>query len=237
MILAIETATAVCGAALLDGETVVAEELSEEPHAHSEKLAPMIAGLLSRYASPIDAIAVSIGPGSFTGLRIGLSTAKGLAYAWEKPVVAVPTLEALALRALTATVPQQGDWLLPMIAARRGEVYTALYAVGEYPEERVEARALAMEGVADILPATGRVILMGDGVDGYRTVISRNEDKKGIEYIVPAREKRLCSAAAVGKAGYRRLRRSAFADLAALEPFYLKEFATTMKPHQRESAF
>ncbi len=231
MILAIETATAVCGAALLEGEHLIDEEQIEQPQAHAEQLAPMIARLLSRHGADIHAIAVSIGPGSFTGLRIGLSAAKGFAYAWEKPLIAVPTLEALAQRGLDRTTPAQGDLLLPMIAAKRGEVYAALYSAGAEPEERLEARALALESVAGMIPARSRVVLLGDGVDGYLPFTSGGEESKGIEYIVPAREQRLCSAAAVGRAGWRRLRRSEYADLAAVEPLYLREFFTTMKSH------
>ncbi len=231
MILAIETATAVCGAALLDGESLVAGEQIEEPQAHAEQLAPMIARLLSQHNAEVDAIAVSIGPGSFTGLRIGLSAAKGFAYAWEKPLIAVPTLEALAQRGLDEAVSAQGDFLLPMIAAKRGEVYAALYAAGTEPEERVEARALSLENVAEAIPGRSRVVLLGDGVDAYLPFSARDEESKGIEYIVPPREQRLCSAAAVGRAGWRRFDRSEFADLAAVEPLYLREFHTTMKLH------
>ena len=100
IVLGIETATAVCAVALVDDDVVRAERRYEIPQAHSEKLMECVDDCLKSAGlalSSIDGIAISIGPGSFTGLRIGLSVAKGLAFATDKPVVGVPTLEALAV--------------------------------------------------------------------------------------------------------------------------------------------
>ncbi len=130
IVLGIETATAVCAVALVDDDVVRAERRYEIPQAHSEKLMECVddclksAGLI---LSSIDGIAISIGPGSFTGLRIGLSVAKGLAFAAGKPLVGVPTLEALALQPVRKDIGEADDVIVPMIDARRDEVYTAIF--------------------------------------------------------------------------------------------------------------
>jgi tRNA threonylcarbamoyladenosine biosynthesis protein TsaB len=218
----------------MEGGRLVAESVVEEQQVHSEKLAPMIAALLEHHLpepAQLRAVAISIGPGSFTGLRIGLSAAKGLAYGWGKPLVAVPTLEALALRAVLRGNARKGDAILPMIAARRDEVYAALFVAGERSvEERIPARALLNDALGELLPGRGRLILMGDGADGFDPLRFKSGEKTGIEYIVPVREERVCSPAAVAAAASLRAERSEWADLAALEPMYLKEFFTTMNP-------
>ncbi len=231
MILAIETATAVCGVALLDGTALLAEAAIEEQQAHSEKLAPLIASLLSRHLpdpARLTAVAVSIGPGSFTGLRIGLSAAKGLAYGWDKPLIAVPTLEALALRAVLGGHARPGDAVLPMIAARREEVYAALYRAGDRAvEQRIAGRAIERGALDELFPAGGRVVVMGDGAEAFSPESRGPGEKAGIEYIIPGRAERVCSAAAVAIAAGNH----GNADLASLEPMYLKEFYTTIASH------
>lgn len=136
-ILAFDTATSACTVAVADGENLLAELTLQVPRAHSTRLMPLIAQAIEESGlakAELDGIAVGVGPGSFTGLRIGLATAKGLAYALGKPVVGVSTLRAIAY----GTGAQAG-LVLPMLDAKRGEVFAALYAVGDRnPETWVE---------------------------------------------------------------------------------------------------
>ncbi|MBI1804015.1 MAG: tRNA (adenosine(37)-N6)-threonylcarbamoyltransferase complex dimerization subunit type 1 TsaB [Ignavibacteriae bacterium] len=225
-VLGIETATAVCGAALAEDGRIVAENWFEAQHTHSEKLVILIDRTLQschRTVSQLDAIAVSIGPGSFSGLRIGLSVAKGLAIACNLPIVAVPTLRALALRAITERFVGQQGYILPMIEARRGEVYTALYEMrAESLNEIVAPRAVSASECSTMIPEDDLpVIVMGDGAEKFAEHWPR--------ITIPPREKRLCSAALVAVTGEQLVRRGSIVDTATLEPFYVKEFYTTMK--------
>ncbi len=123
MLLAIETATDVCAVALLDGERIVASRQTDVPRAHAARLAPMIAEVLADAAlraADLATVAVSVGPGSFTGLRIGIGTATGLCLATGAALVAVPTLDALVVAARDAGV---NGHLVAVLPSRRGEVY------------------------------------------------------------------------------------------------------------------
>ena len=129
LILLIETATAVCSVALANDNKILAEVHSEEPNAHSSKLSPFIEQIFAqcgKKVSQLDAVCVSSGPGSYTGLRIGVSTAKGLCYALGKPLLAVPTLQGMAAQ-YYAMHPEYRGMVCPMIDARRMECYTAIY--------------------------------------------------------------------------------------------------------------
>ncbi len=129
IILNIETATSACSVALAKDGAVIAAEETTEGLAHAEKLTLFIKNLMERVSMPLsalDAIAVGTGPGSYTGLRIGTATAKGLCYALDKPLIAVPTLKAMAMGA-AKKINRTDVLYCPMIDARRLEVYTALY--------------------------------------------------------------------------------------------------------------
>jgi len=136
-ILALETATSACTVAVTHGSSVLAELTLQVPRAHSTRLMPLVAQAIadSGFAkTDLDGVAVGIGPGSFTGLRIGLATAKGLAFALGKPCAGVSTLKALAY----GTGAQLG-LVVPMLDAKRGEVFAAVYAVGSHdPDTWVE---------------------------------------------------------------------------------------------------
>src|SRR5512142_395937 len=131
MLLGIETATTVCAAAVVRDGELLAEELVDERNVHAERLMGMIDAAFRRSGTTLEqmaGLAVSIGPGSFTGLRIGLSVAKGLVYASGKPLLPVPTLQALAQKAAGAPGTADGEEsILPVLDARRGDVYCALY--------------------------------------------------------------------------------------------------------------
>jgi tRNA threonylcarbamoyladenosine biosynthesis protein TsaB len=127
-ILALDTATSACTVAVTEDQNVLVELTLQVPRAHSTRLMPLVAQAVTDSGiakTDLDAIAVGVGPGSFTGLRIGLATAKGLGFALNKPCVGVPTLKAMAF----GTGAQLG-LVVPMLDAKRGEVFTAVYAAG-----------------------------------------------------------------------------------------------------------
>ena len=142
LILAIETATDRCGVALLSDRNLLVELLLTRPRSHAESLVPMIQEALSLArvsAAQIEVVAVSMGPGSYTGLRIGVSTAKGLAFASDATLVGVPSLDALALA--VADHASAGDHLLTAFAARRDEVYARLFIVADGRTSTIPAAA------------------------------------------------------------------------------------------------
>jgi len=163
LLLAFETATRAVSVALLRGGDLVAEELAPGDRTTAETLLPALDALLARAGltlAAVDAFAVSVGPGSFTGLRVGIATVKGLAFGSGRRVAPVPTLAALAR---TATEPR--DVVVAMLDARRGEVYAAAYALAAgaaLPREIVPAGVYTGEALARRLPPD--CVLVGDGV-------------------------------------------------------------------------
>lgn len=171
-IIAIESSGLVASAAIVDEDRMIAEYTMNNRKTHSQTLLPMIDEIMRAAEikpEDVDAVAISRGPGSFTGLRIGSATAKGMAFALDKPIVEVPTLEALAFN-LTGT----GDSLIcPIMDAKRNEVYTAVYSSaadnGGYPVPVLEERAIPVDELIAFLNGQGRsVIFTGDAVPVYR---------------------------------------------------------------------
>ena len=233
-VLAIETATAVCGAAIIEDGHVKAERSIEARQIHSQKIMGLIDEVLQATHSTIreiDGIAVSIGPGSFTGLRIGLSTAKGLAHAAEKPIVAVPTLQALAMHVVRQAKVSDGALILPMIDARRNEVYAAGHRIENGKlHEVVSTRSIVLSDLYEMLDGEEQILLAGDGTEKFQQVIMTIHADQRHRFLIPPREHRLCNAAAIGLLGELQLLQGERADVASLEPFYVKEFYTTTKP-------
>ena len=165
-ILGIESSSLVASAAVVENEVTLAEYTVNYKKTHSQTLLPMIdemMRLLDMEPSAVDAIAVSGGPGSFTGLRIGSATAKGLGLALKKPLIHVPTLDAMAYGLFAAS-----GLICPMMDARRQQVYTGIYRFEERFEIVMEQSALAVADLAERLNALGeRVIFLGDGVPVY----------------------------------------------------------------------
>jgi len=229
-VLAIETATAVCAAALIEDGTVRKEESLLEKHVHSEKLLTLIDAVLE--GGGYDAIAVSIGPGSFTGLRIGLSVAKGLAFASGRPVVAVPTLEALVQRAVEKNLIGSDDDVIAMIDARRDDVYAAAYRIsGGERVNRWGPEALALGELFGRISPNTRTVMMGDGVDKF---VARGMNRTH-RLTIPAPGDRQCGASSVGILGYGRAQRGEFSDIASLEPLYIRDFATLVRTQHSPS--
>ncbi len=220
-VLGIETATSVCGAAVMEDGVLLALEEINEGRVHAERLLPFIDSALrasGRTTASLHAIAVSIGPGSFTGLRIGLSIAKGLVLATGVPLVAVPTLEALASR--TARARKTDGLVLAAIDARRDEVYCQLFeASGEELRPLWEPRDLAVDRLVEELGGR-RVLVTGDG----RAKVMARAAGGPVRCDEADAGAALCSAAEVARLGEERARAGKTEDPALLEPRYIKEF-------------
>ena len=163
MLLAIETSSLVSSVALLHGDTLRAELTIQAKLTHSEQLMPHIADMLEKASvkkKDIDSIAVAVGPGSFTGLRIGLATAKGLAFAWQIPIVGMSTPESLAWNCLGSAAQ-----LCPLIDAQKGNVYTSCYVW--HGTELVEVTPISIAPLTDVLDELKQqqqpMVFLGDG--------------------------------------------------------------------------
>ena len=223
MILCIETSTAVCSVALVENGNVIALRESLDGQNHAEKITIFIDEIMKEtnvVYKDLDAIAVSMGPGSYTGLRIGVSTAKGFCYAIEKPLIAVDTLAAMAYgfisSQLSAISYQPTAILCPMIDARRMEVYSAFF--NEKLERTSETEALVIDENSFMeLKQNNHLYLFGDGADKLATLF---ENDKNITVV----EKFHCSAAYMATLAEEAFKNKDFVDVAYFEPFYLKNF-------------
>lgn len=215
-ILTIESSTDIGSVALvIDGEVTAEREL-EEPRGHAALISIITKELLNEAKVDIkelSSVAVSIGPGSYTGLRVGLSFAKGLCYGLGSSLIAVPTLETVAAMALERS-GAKGVKVVPMIDARRMEVYTALYNDKLELLSEVEAVVVDEESFKELLKKE-KVLFAGEGAE---KCISLIDNKNGaFELFYP-------TAAGMAKGAYKRELEGQFEDVAYLEPFYLKEF-------------
>lgn len=217
-ILNIETATKNCSVSLSkNGQTIVINELAEENFSHAEKLHLFIKDVLAKAKislSDLNAIAVSKGPGSYTGLRIGVSAAKGLCYALSVPLIAVDTLAILAKQ-----ISVDSGIIIPMIDARRMEVFTQMFRGDYAPLSVAEALIVDETAFADI---SENIHLIGDGALKCKTVLT---DVKFIfheQVVYP-------SANEMSRLSYKKYVENTFEDVAYFEPYYLKDFMLTTK--------
>ncbi len=223
-IIHIETSTNVCSVAVSHRGSCIFEVSNNEGLNHAAMLSPFVQQALekikSKNLSP-DAVAVSGGPGSYTGLRIGVSTAKGLCYGFGIPLIAVPTLEILAQGALQQTTIENEAMLCPMIDARRMEVYTAEYTSSLELKKDVYAE-IVTENSFESLLENDIVYFFGNGAEKCKSTITHPNAVflDGIEILA---KNMIVSAE-------KKYNEKDFADVAYFEPFYLKEFqATTPK--------
>jgi len=216
-ILSIETSTMAGSIAINDEERIIAEAMLDIKVVHSERLMISIEWLLriSRISiDDIDAFAISIGPGSFTGLRIGVSTVKGLSYASGKPVIAVPTLDAFARR-----MPFSPYNICPMFDARKNEVYAGLYRWNGHSLKKVITEmAVAPDDLLDLVDDT--TIFMGDGARLYRRLIV---ERMGNDAIFAPPHLMYPCASTVGEIAVEMFKRNEVADTATLRPFYIRK--------------
>lgn len=224
ILLALETATDVCGVALMRDGDVIAQAYLHRPRVHAEQLAPLIRDVLARAEvdhTALDAVAVSMGPGSYTGLRIGVSTAKGLALALDTALIGVPTLEALAASVLPYAQP--GDVACALLDARRNEVFAAAYRLnGDDLAPFAATSARSVDTLPDWLgPVEGRCWLVGDGSDKAADVLRA----AGMALRVLPSDVHPPSAAWVARRAWPRLQQGATEPVTSFEPYYLKAFA------------
>jgi tRNA threonylcarbamoyladenosine biosynthesis protein TsaB len=218
--LAIETATPVCSVALIEKDTVLSLQESTESNAHSKVLTVFIQEILEQFewdVQDLDAIAVSKGPGSYTGLRIGVSAAKGLCYAGNVPLISINTLQSMACGIIqNKNVELKENFLLcPMIDARRMEVYSALYDVTGNEVRETEAEIIDAHSFSEHLEK-GEVLFFGDGAEKCKEIISHPNAKFIEDFSV--------SAAHMAFQINTKFQKKQFEDVAYFEPFYLKDF-------------
>ena len=217
-ILLIETSTSVLSVALAVDGTVACERVCEEPRKQASLTAPLVKEVLDEAglsARELDAVCVSSGPGSYTGLRVGVSTAKGVAFGAGIPLLSIGTLDILVSGASGEGAPQ---FIVPMIDARRMEVYTAVYSAEGKRLTPVEAKVIGPDAFREYLEQ-GEVLFVGDGALKCREVI-QSPAARFQEAHPLARH----MAAAAQKA----FEEEKFENLAYFEPFYLKDFVATV---------
>jgi tRNA threonylcarbamoyladenosine biosynthesis protein TsaB len=220
-ILQIETATTSCSVALARNEDVLGFKEIDQRNIHAEVITVYIDGLIKdagiTYAD-LDAIAVSCGPGSYTGLRIGVSTAKGLCFALDKPLIAVETLAAMA-----TGVAQNyaGTLFCPMIDARRMEVFTAIFDADGNIIKPTAAEIINEHSFAEIL-AGNKVLFFGDGAEKCREALSQNPNANFMPGFVN-------SAVYLTTIATAKFNKKDFVDVAYFEPYYLKDFIAGKK--------
>lgn len=216
--LALETATNICDVSVFRDGSPIAHRGLDQARSHAEQLVPMIQEcLLEAAIEPRDlkAIAVSSGPGSYTGLRIGASTAKGLAYANDIPIIAVPTLEALAFSLLESG----GKPVVTLLPSRRGEVYLAAFEMLDAEVHRLVNECVIQ---VDAFPERLREAKIGTGTlcgPGVERLI-----ESGIDLSRFTRSDLGLSSKYVGFAALGRLEKQLFEDTSSFEPYYLREF-------------
>ena len=218
-ILHIETSTDVCSVALTQDGQCLAEKEDRKGPSHASVLSGFVEEMVSfadSHAIPLDAVAVSAGPGSYTGLRIGVSTAKGLCYGRNLKLIAVPTLQVLCVPTLLYNEEMPDNALIcPMLDARRMEVYAAVYNRGLGVEREIHADIIDENSYGEFLEA-GPVYFLGNGSAKCKDVI-KHKNAHFIDNAVPLARNMMPlaeRALALGKTE----------DVAYFEPFYLKEF-------------
>ena len=239
MILCLETATSTCSVALNDGQKTLALRECQGQNAHSEKITIFIKEVMDEVGigySQLNAVAVSKGPGSYTGLRIGVSTAKGICYAADLPLMAIDTLQAMAygMHEWLGGELQPGDLLVPMIDARRMEVYCSVFDARLDRVQDTQAVVFGTENgerrtengkfsVFSFPFSVNKLWLFGDGAPKLHGLFDGDEGVRIVDGFAP-------SAAYMAKLSDQALKDKDFVDVAYFEPFYLKDFVAG-KPH------
>lgn len=230
MILNIETSNQACSAAVTDAGEVQFEKIERDGMSHARLLAPFVQECMDyirRHDAKPEAIAVSIGPGSYTGLRIGLSMAKGLCMGLDVPLLGIPTLEILAVKAMFSHHDWQGDELLiPMLDARRMEVYTATYDFALNAVEPVRPLILDENSFADLLAQGRKLVFIGPGAVKFEPLFRQAHPEAGDQALFLT--KLIPDARGMMALSERALRRGDLLDLAYSVPEYLKEFQATV---------
>ena len=220
-IITIDTSTNVCSVALHDNGELLSSKINHKEKSHSKYVTLMVeevVGSAGFQLNEIDAFAISKGPGSYTGLRIGVATVKGYCFALDKPMLSINTLDGMWEEQKLKHKP---SYYVPMIDARRMEVYTKVFdSSGTIIE--TEAKILD-EASFNQFTAKGETVFFGDGSEKFNELIGEKENYVFIENVFP-------NAEFMGKKVYELYKSESFEDLAYFEPYYLKDFlATTPK--------
>lgn len=225
--LGIETATSVCSVALTENGKIISEKSLLEKNVHSEKIISLIDDVLKGNDS-FDRIAISIGPGSFTGLRVGLSTAKGLSYASKKPIIPVPTLKALSYN-LILYEKVKNVYVLPLLDARRDEFYWGLYKIsGNDIIEIISPKPSLFAQIIENLQPEEEYSLIGEGTEKFEKLLkSKLASTKNLKFY--SSNVNFCSAASVSLVSENVIIDYDTDFIAKLEPMYLKDFHTLVK--------
>ncbi len=224
LLLHIETATEICSVALSEGDKIVSVCDNSDGNSHSKNLLPFIDKIMkeaNRELKELDGVVVSIGPGSYTGLRIGVSTAKGIAYSLQIPVITVGTLEGIANGCRSQIADLSSLQIVPMIDARRMEVFAARYDADMNLIDDVAAVIVEEDSYAELL-SKQRVVFCGNGMPKCKELLSRFENAQFAEFPI--------SAKFMLPTALKKWETEDFADVAYFEPFYLKEYVAA-KPH------
>jgi len=224
MILLIDTATARCSVALSEGAQILQYREAEGRNVHAAMVAPLIKEVLEAQgvkASDLAAVCVSKGPGSYTGLRVGVSTAKGICFGAGVPLLAVGTLDALVAQAFAeGLVPEGCTHIVPMIDARRMEVYCAVYDAKGRAQTEVAPQVIDSDSFADLFAEGGKVLFIGDGAEKCREALGGQPGAVFAPCCPKASSLAIPAAAALSD--------SRFENVAYFEPFYLKDFIATV---------
>ena len=216
-ILNIETATKNCSVALAkDGKTIICKEIAEEGYSHAERLHVFIEEIIKEAGitfQDLSAIAVSQGPGSYTGLRIGVSAAKGLCFALNIPLIAVDTLQVLASQATISS-----GLIIPMLDARRMEVYSAIFTPDCQKTRAVQAEIITENSFEDL---DETIYFVGDCADKCKPVLTKGN-------FVFLEEIKYPSAKEMSLLSFEKFKNNDTVDVAYFEPYYLKDFMMTV---------
>ena len=212
-ILNIETSTKNCSVSLaLNGKSIAVKEIAEAGFSHAEKLHVFFEDILKENNltfKNLSAIAISQGPGSYTGLRIGVSSAKGLCYSLDIPLIAIDTLQSLA-----SQVKFDDGIIIPMIDARRMEVYSAVFNRKQEKIRAVEAQIIDENSFSNI---EEKIYVVGDCQEKLRTVLTK-DNFVFLDAIIYPSAKEMCFLS------YQKFQNDDFVDVAYFEPYYLKDF-------------
>jgi tRNA threonylcarbamoyladenosine biosynthesis protein TsaB len=222
VILNIETATKICSVSLAKDGVLLALKEQDGDYSHAENLTLFIEDVCVQAnikLSDVDAIAVSKGPGSYTGLRIGVSTAKGLCYSLDKPLIAINTLQHLSL---SVSDNFKSDALFcPMIDARRMEVYCAIYDSSNKEINPTAAEIIDERSFDDLL-TKNQIVFFGDGAEKCKEILSKNKNALFVDNVFPSAKNMIPPSEKAFINGQ-------FEDVAYFEPFYLKDFMIIKK--------
>ena len=226
VILHIESSTTVCSVALSENGVCLLHKIDFQAQSHA-RLLPLFLQDVSKFLQEkslhVDAVAVSSGPGSYTGLRIGVSTAKGLCYGWNVPLVAIDTLKIMANAFLEKQKVENDVLLCPMIDARRMEVYTAFYDTNLSYQRTISADIVEIGCYNDLLNEK-QICFFGNGATKCQTILN-HPNASFFEDVYPSAQAMICLAENA-------FAEKDFKDIAYFEPFYLKQFIATI-PKQK----